>query len=291
MPVDVAVAAAEVPSAVGRAWHHRGPALFVAADVRRVAGSFLATTTSAAGLLVAARRLAGGVTLGLSSGGMAAVVVVMLACVWASDRLMRRNGRPWPEELTFAILPRVGLLAGLWGVSGGSLDRGAGMIALAGAMVALVPLRRGAWSRWLGRTGPFTWADRRQPTKLPPGPVGDTATRPPTLAAIPRDDERFLQQQIRRRTAAGGESIRGTVVVSFQTGERLAVAHVGFCPPLQESPTVQLSTAYDEMDAVVTPGEILPWGIRVECRLEEAAEDPFDIPVDFVATAAVAQAN
>lgn len=290
MPADVAVAA-EVPSAVGRAWHPRGGSLFVAADVRRVAGSFLATTTSAAGLLVAARRMAGGVTLGLSSGGMAAVVVVMLACVWASDWLMRRSDRSWPPDLTLTLVPRIGLWTCLWGVSGGSLTRGAGMIAVAGAMVALVPLRRGEWSRWLRRTRSFTWADRRQRPKLPPGPVGDTSTRPPTLAAFPRDDEHFLQQQIRRRTAAGGESVHGTVVVSFQTGERLAVAHVGFCPPFQESPTVQLSTAYDEMDAVVTPGEVLPWGIRVECRLEEAAEDPFDIPVDFVATTAVVLTN
>lgn len=284
MPADVAVAA-EVPSAVGRVWHPRGSSLFVAADVRRVAGSFLAITTSAAGLLVAGRRLAGGVTSGLSSGGMTAAVVVMLACVVASDWLMRRNGRTWPQELTLALVPRVGLWAGLWGVSGGSLGRGASVIALVGAVAALVPLRQGVWTRWLRPDGPFTRTQRRQ---QPPEPTGDTATNLPSLTPIPHDGGGFLQQQIRQRTVAGGESIRGTAVVSFQTGERLAVAHVGFCPPFQESPTVHLSTAYDEMDAVVTPGEVLPWGIRIECRLEEAAEDPFDIPVDFVATVTVA---
>lgn len=290
MPGDVAVAA-EVPSAVGRVWHPRGASLFAAADVRRVAGSFLAITTSAAGLLVAARRLAGGVTLGLSSGGMAATVVVMLTCLAASDWLLPRDDRPWPRKLALACLPRIGLWACLWGVSGGSLGRGTGAIALVGAAVALLPLRRRDWTQWLRQPRPLTRVQRPQQPTLPPGQTRDTTARLPTLATIPRDDESFLQQQIRRRTTAGGESIRGTVVVSFQTGERLAVAHVGFCPPFQESPTVHLSTAYDEMDAVVTPGEVLPWGIRVECRLEEAAEDPFDIPVDFVATAAVAQAN
>ena len=33
----------------------------------------------------------------------------------------------------------------------------------------------------------------------------------------------------------------------------------------------------------VTAAEVLPWGVRIECRLSEPAEEPLEIPVDLVA--------
>jgi hypothetical protein len=36
---------------------------------------------------------------------------------------------------------------------------------------------------------------------------------------------------------------------------------------------------------VVSAAEVLPWGVRVECRLAEPAEEPVEIPVDLVAEA------
>jgi hypothetical protein len=36
---------------------------------------------------------------------------------------------------------------------------------------------------------------------------------------------------------------------------------------------------------VVTAAEVLPWGVRVECRLAEPAEEPLEIPVDVLAKA------
>jgi len=35
---------------------------------------------------------------------------------------------------------------------------------------------------------------------------------------------------------------------------------------------------------VVTAAEVLPWGVRIECRLSEPAEEPLEIPVDLLAT-------
>jgi hypothetical protein len=40
------------------------------------------------------------------------------------------------------------------------------------------------------------------------------------------------------------------------------------------------------VEAVVTAAEILPWGVRIDCRLSEPADEPLEIPVDVAAQAA-----
>lgn len=300
IPADVAVAS-EASSAVGHRWQHRGSAGIVLADVRVAAAGILGATVAAGGLLIASRRLSGGITGGLSAGGMAAVMICMLTCVAACDWFLQPAAgftggtapRPARRQtlLTWAaVLPRLGLWTGAWGLCGGSTGGVALLIAVSGAVVASLPLAlwRGPQQtarHWL----PARWLTRFRSTATPPPtpatllPLAGVATA--STDTRQADASGFLQQQTRRRTTSGGELVTGSAVVSFAVGDRVAYAHVGFCPPFTETPSVQLSTAYDELDAVVTPGEVLPWGIRIECRLEEAAEDPFEIPVDFVATA------
>lgn len=308
MSADVAVAS-KMNSVMSRGLNNRGSTELFSADIRFVAGTVLISVMPVAGLVVASRRVAGGVTATLSAGGMTATVLSLLGCMLLCDWLMRPLGAarrastlparvPRATEWLAWFLPRLGLWACLWGVSGGGIGRGTAFLALSGAVAGFVLPWGGRHRRWRSLpTHPLTSAEAER--ALPsthlerPGvalPSLEQATVPPRFEASPPlealpDGDGFLQQQIRRRTAAGGECIKGSVLVSFRTGDRVAVAHVGFCPPFQQTPTVQLSTAYDEMDAAVAPGEVLPWGIRVECRLEEAAEDPFDIPIDYVATA------
>jgi hypothetical protein len=50
---------------------------------------------------------------------------------------------------------------------------------------------------------------------------------------------------------------------------------------------VDVTTEYDGVEAVVSAAEILPWGVRIECRLDEPAEEAFEIPVDLFASAPV----
>jgi hypothetical protein len=83
----------------------------------------------------------------------------------------------------------------------------------------------------------------------------------------------------------GSECIRGRLHVTVAAGARSGAGHVGFCPPLPSAPTVQVSTDYDAVEAIVTAAEVLPWGVRVECRLDEPTEEPLDIPVDLAARA------
>lgn len=289
---DVAVAT-KGHSAAGRRLDRRG----LSDEFRRFARGFqlaaagtLSTAMATAGGLVLVRQLAGSLTEGLSLGGMAAATVLLLAGVFACDRLSaesvrsavafssRASSRGWPRQAVPQLLSRLGMALCLWGVSGNATTA-AVVVACTGMAAAVAPLMP---RNRLGQLPTALHRFRQGPST--PAPVPREVPTGSPLEADAHQHGGFVQQQIRHRTAAGGESIRGTVVVSFRTGDRLAVAHVGFCPPLEETPAVQLTTAYDELDAVVGAGEILPWGIRVECRLEEAAEDPFDIPVDFVAT-------
>jgi hypothetical protein len=50
-------------------------------------------------------------------------------------------------------------------------------------------------------------------------------------------------------------------------------------------PEVKVETPYDGVEATVTAAEIVPWGVRIECRLAEPAEEPIMIPVLVRATA------
>jgi hypothetical protein len=78
--------------------------------------------------------------------------------------------------------------------------------------------------------------------------------------------------------------VRGRLSVVVSEGSRLGYAHVGFCPPLASQPTIDVSTDYDGVEAVVSAAEVLPWGARIECRLDEPAEETVEIPVDILAT-------
>jgi hypothetical protein len=97
-------------------------------------------------------------------------------------------------------------------------------------------------------------------------------------------DEHLLQHQQRFTRADGSECIRGKLFLAVPTGVRVASGHVGFCPPFATIPMIDVTTAYDEVEAMVAAAEVLPWGVRIECRLDEPADESFEIPIDIVAT-------
>ena len=94
----------------------------------------------------------------------------------------------------------------------------------------------------------------------------------------------LLQRFERLALPEGGECVRGRLSVVVPEGSRSGYAHVGFCPPLASQPTIDVSTDYDGVEAVVSAAEVLPWGARIECRLDEPAEETVEIPVDILAT-------
>ena len=89
----------------------------------------------------------------------------------------------------------------------------------------------------------------------------------------------LLHWQERYELADGTEYLRGQLMIGFATGTRLTTGHVGFCPSFQSIPIVQVTTDYDALEVSVTAAEILPWGVRIECRVEEPIDEGTSIPV------------
>ncbi|MFM7136682.1 MAG: hypothetical protein ACKO1M_06385, partial [Planctomycetota bacterium] len=95
-------------------------------------------------------------------------------------------------------------------------------------------------------------------------------------AALPSG---YRQRLERFETPAGEECVLGQVMLSVAAGSRTGHAHVGFCPSFATLPIVEVTSDCDFVEAEVTAAEVLPWGVRVECRLSEPAEEPLEIPV------------
>jgi hypothetical protein len=105
-------------------------------------------------------------------------------------------------------------------------------------------------------------------------------------ACAPRER---LVQSLERITIEGPENrrevARGRILMRVPAGGRIASGHVGFCPPLPSVPRVDLSAADDVIEAMPVATEVRPWGMRIECRLEEPATEEVDLAVDWQATA------
>jgi hypothetical protein len=111
-------------------------------------------------------------------------------------------------------------------------------------------------------------------------PVGDRATDFPADDA--ERDEIVLQELVRLRDAAGAESVRGTMLADFAPGQRHAVLHAGFCPPLERLPVVE-AEAVDGPDAMVKVVQAFAHGARLEVRLAETCEEACTVTVELSA--------
>ncbi len=76
-------------------------------------------------------------------------------------------------------------------------------------------------------------------------------------------------QWMTRRDEPDGEAIEGTVRVHFAAGQREAVVHVTFCPPLPSLPEVELECV-DGEDWQIKTEAALPYGIRIQVRRSKA---------------------
>jgi hypothetical protein len=238
----------------------------------------------ASGLTLCLRRLSGGfeppaapALLAVTAGGAALVLLVDGLAKAAALR-----GGPWPAAA------RAGLVLALAAIAlplrlATPLD----CISFAAAALFAGVVIGGPWLAG----GP----DRTRPARLAPPPpsVDGFSLRPPppnesaaaATAAPPVPGH--LLQRFERYDAVGADCLRGRIVVAVPQGARTAHGHIGFCPPFAQTPTVEVTTEYDGVEVVVSAAEILPWGARIECRLDEPAEEAFEIPVDLFASAPV----
>jgi hypothetical protein len=244
--------------------------------------------------MLAMRRLAGSFTVTPGPILTWAVAIVGGALVLATDLAARLGEEAWPRWLARAGVALAALAVMPLGDGLPWPDRLLGMAAVALALVIAAPgmpvLRRptGLGPGWR-RVGVEPAADADVVVGDAMGPAvppfaPDRAAQPSEPGSWPAAVATGFRQRLERFEAAdGADCMRGQVVLTVPAGSRVGHAHVGFCPPFTALPAVEVSTECDFVEAAVSAAEILPWGVRVECRLSEPAEESLEIPVDLLA--------
>jgi hypothetical protein len=100
-----------------------------------------------------------------------------------------------------------------------------------------------------------------------------------TSAGEPTDRD-ALQWMVRQRDETGGETIEGYVRAAFVAGQRHATAHLAICPPFVSMPVCYAEPS-DGPPAQVKVAQVLPYGVRLEIKLDEPAAEACDVTVDF----------
>lgn len=223
---------------------------------------------------------------GLLAAGLV-LAVRLLAASWEP---------PSPLVVLAAGLAAIALarVADLAPIAGGlplaPLAARVGLVTAVAAM-SLTP-RTGALGDWVARgviiaaaTAALPMPRHRQGTRRGRGRTA--ASRPPRrLRGARRRPPGILRQRFTRvEQPDGSDAVAGTLVVAIAAGAKTGYGHVGFCPSFPVLPHVEVTTRYDGVEATVGAAEILPWGLRVECRLADPAEEPLEIPVTIVARA------
>lgn len=96
----------------------------------------------------------------------------------------------------------------------------------------------------------------------------------------PAGYEGAVSQQMVRRHEESGEVLSGWTRVDFMVAQRVAAAHVAICPPLEHDPTCY-AEQQDGPPAQVKVTQAMSYGVRLEIKLDEPAEVPTSVIVEF----------
>ena len=112
---------------------------------------------------------------------------------------------------------------------------------------------------------------------------------PPEAAIpIPSEVESFepnetgSTQQLNYRTIDGQQIVDGWFQLAFVPGQRVATAHLAFCPAFDRSPEVDAECT-SEIACTIQPALVLPWGIRWEIKLDSPATENQTLRIEFIA--------
>lgn len=87
-------------------------------------------------------------------------------------------------------------------------------------------------------------------------------------------------QQITRSYQGEWERIAARMRLAFSVGQRVAVTHIAFCPPLASAPELEAEVT-DGPDAAVSLTNVQTFGLRMEVRLSEPMDEPCSVTIDI----------
>ena len=114
------------------------------------------------------------------------------------------------------------------------------------------------------------------------GAEGKPATKSWSTQPISTGD--VTQQFTRRRRPDGREEIEGWIRIPLTAGQRIATAHVAFCPPFAICPQLDVQQR-DGPTARIKAAQLLPHGMRLEVKLAEASPTATAVLVEIAAFA------
>lgn len=130
------------------------------------------------------------------------------------------------------------------------------------------------------------FSSRLPQSQPPPQPVVVPSLDQPTPdesdldVVVPGDD--VLQQLTLSLDAEGRQQWQGWLRMPIEPGQRTGALHVAFCPPLAGVPEVDIEQV-DGPECRVTVAQALPFGVRLELKLSDAAEEPDRVVLRFAA--------
>lgn|GEM_PF-4018468 len=103
--------------------------------------------------------------------------------------------------------------------------------------------------------------------------------------SLEQSENESCTQHWRRQTTAQLDAVYGWLVSELPAGQWVAVAHIGFCPPLL--PVPQIAVEADNDDVSVKVVEVFPQGARLEIHRRRGAVDvPLRVVVEVSAESA-----
>jgi hypothetical protein len=117
--------------------------------------------------------------------------------------------------------------------------------------------------------------------------AGSPPRGPKQRKSKPDAARRLVSEQVRLKAEDGSERVQGWLQVEFAADQRLAVAHIGFCPPFEVVPQVH---AMVDRGSTVTAVRVrvtqaLHSGARLEVKRNEVSGATTAVRVHFEATA------
>lgn len=236
--------------------------------------------------LLVARRLAGAFDSSLAVAALA-VVGLLLALLAHAARVsipaewLVRQPLGWR-----ALLSSVGVSLAAFGAMGVSLP-GTSPLGLVWLWCPLLfegaSVLRDAYSHVAAPTrAPLVTLMANALADRPRGRAAST-TRPRSSQSRDSRPKTEPTQSLVRWMAGDSDSLRGRVLVRLAVGRRTASAHVAFCPPFAETPTVRIKPG-TRAGLDVSVGQVLPHGARFDVKLGASSTKEMSVPIEFNAS-------
>jgi hypothetical protein len=259
------------------AWHsHEAP---VVASLLGASATTLFALVAVAPIVICARRAGGALVEPLAAMPLVAVAGALALSAIVFRRVGAAAVAPSHAIAKYAVWATPSIVLALWAL--GLLFPETSPVGAVGFLGLVLAEEGWSWGRF-GRLA-HAWAapgvarsDRAGATARE-SPLSDVAAIDESLESV---EEGVTQRMVRRRQQDGRETIEGWTRVEFQGSQRHATAHLAICPPFEFTPECYAEQA-DGPPADIKVAQVLPYGVRLEVKLDAPAPEPCAVAIEF----------